>query len=132
MAKVPPVAVSAAIRTNRPVLMPAVAHPAPSLATADEHRLRGAATVDQWQVAVDELAVGDGGHAEIVDRHRDNSLSRWSWNNGPVSDLSYPAPMAFRDLVSPHALREAADEGITLEEMEDAYVDPDVTRASAR
>jgi hypothetical protein len=38
--------------------------------------------------------------------------------------------MPFRDLVSPHALREAADEGITLEEMEDAYVDPDVTRAS--
>ena len=38
--------------------------------------------------------------------------------------------MPFRDLVGPHALREAADEGITLEEMEDAYVDPDVTRAS--
>ncbi len=38
--------------------------------------------------------------------------------------------MPFRDLVGPHALREAADEGITLEEMEETYVDPDLTRPS--
>jgi hypothetical protein len=39
--------------------------------------------------------------------------------------------MPFRDLVSRHAFREAEREGITLAEMEAAYVDPDLTRPSA-
>jgi hypothetical protein len=38
--------------------------------------------------------------------------------------------MPFRDLVSRHALREAAREGITLEELEETYLDPDLTRPS--
>lgn len=38
--------------------------------------------------------------------------------------------MAFRDLVSAHALREARREGITLQEMEETYVDPDAVRLS--
>jgi len=37
----------------------------------------------------------------------------------------------FRDLVSRHAVREADREGITLDQMEAAYVDPDLTRPSA-
>jgi hypothetical protein len=36
----------------------------------------------------------------------------------------------FRDLVSRHALREAARENITLEAMEETYVHPDNTRPS--
>ena len=40
--------------------------------------------------------------------------------------------MPFRDLVSRDAMHEAESEGITLEEMEDAYVDPDITRPSMR
>jgi hypothetical protein len=36
--------------------------------------------------------------------------------------------MPFRELVSRHALREARREGITLDEMEEAYVNPDDTR----
>jgi len=40
--------------------------------------------------------------------------------------------MPFRDLVSRHAMHEAESEGITLDEMEEAYVDPDVTRPSTR
>ena len=40
--------------------------------------------------------------------------------------------MPFRDLVSRHAMHEAESESITLDEMEEAYVDPDVTRPSMR
>lgn len=38
--------------------------------------------------------------------------------------------MPFRELVSRHALREARREGITLAELEDAYVSPDEVRVS--
>lgn len=38
--------------------------------------------------------------------------------------------MPFRELVSRHALREARREGITLAEIEDAYVFPDEVRGS--
>ena len=131
MAQVPPVAESAVVGAKRPILVPAVAPHAPSLATAEETRLRGAAPHHQRQVAVDELAVGDGGHADIVGDGRDSSLSRWTWSNGLVSDLPYLAPMPFRDLVSRHAMQEAKKEGITLDEMEATYVDPDNTYSSA-
>jgi hypothetical protein len=39
--------------------------------------------------------------------------------------------MPFRDLVSAHALHEARREGISVDEMEAAYVDPDAVRLSA-
>ena len=39
--------------------------------------------------------------------------------------------MPFRDLVSRHATREAEREGITLDEMEETYLDPDDIRGSA-
>jgi hypothetical protein len=39
--------------------------------------------------------------------------------------------MPFRDLVSRHAMYEAELDAITLDEMEEAYLDPDVTRPSA-
>jgi hypothetical protein len=48
-----------------------------------------------------------------------------------VTGLAYALAMPFRDLVSRHAMREASREGITLNEMEETYVDPDVTRRSA-
>jgi hypothetical protein len=38
--------------------------------------------------------------------------------------------MPFRDLVSPHAMREAERDGITLDEMEETYLDPDLIRPS--
>lgn len=38
--------------------------------------------------------------------------------------------MPFRDLVSRHALDEAALDNISLDEMEEAYIDPDFTRPS--
>lgn len=40
--------------------------------------------------------------------------------------------MPFRELVSRHAMREAELDTITLDEMEETYVDPDLSRASAR
>ena len=49
-------------------------------------------------------------------------------SNGSISSPGYRRPMPFRELVSRHAMREAQREGITLEEMEDTYLDPDVTR----
>ena len=39
-------------------------------------------------------------------------------------------PMPFRDLVSRHAMREAELDGISLGEMEETYLDPDLTRPS--
>jgi len=39
--------------------------------------------------------------------------------------------MPFRDLVSRHAMSEAELDAITLDEMEETYLDPDVTRRSA-
>ena len=77
MAQVPIVAVSAPIRTHRSVLVTAVALHVLGLTTADVERLRGAAAVDQWEIAVDELSVGDGGHAEIVGDGCDSTLSRF-------------------------------------------------------
>jgi len=38
--------------------------------------------------------------------------------------------MPFRDLVSPHAMHEAELDGITLDEMEETYLDPDLIRPS--
>jgi hypothetical protein len=38
--------------------------------------------------------------------------------------------MPFRDLVSSHAMHEAQSEGISLDQMEETYVDPDLTRPS--
>jgi hypothetical protein len=39
--------------------------------------------------------------------------------------------MPFRDLVSRHAMREAKRDRIGLDEMEETYLDPDLTRPSA-
>ncbi len=39
--------------------------------------------------------------------------------------------MPFRDLVSRHAMSEADLDSITLDQMEETYLDPDLTRASA-
>ena len=51
-------------------------------------------------------------------------------DNSPIRALAYARAMPFRDLVSRHAMREARREGIPLDQMEETYVDPDVTRGS--
>jgi hypothetical protein len=72
MAQVPAVAVAAVIRLNLSVGVAAVAHQRPSLTAADEHRLRGAAPLDERQVAVDELVIVDR-HGPIIEAGRDTS-----------------------------------------------------------
>jgi len=78
MAQVPEVAPAAVVRPQGAILAASVAAGAAGLAAADEDGLRGAATLDGRQVAVDELAVRDDAHAGIVGERRDSYRSRSS------------------------------------------------------
>jgi hypothetical protein len=51
--------------------------------------------------------------------------------NRRVTDARHGSPVPFRDLVSRHAMRQAELDGITLDEMEETYLDPDLIRPSA-
>jgi hypothetical protein len=63
---------AAVVRLDAPAALPAVAYLRARFAPADEHRLRGAAPLEERQIPVDELVVVDR-HAQIVGGPRDSS-----------------------------------------------------------
>jgi hypothetical protein len=72
MAQVPAIAGAAAVRMDASVSVPSVPCQVLRLAAADEERLRAATTLDQRQVAVDELVVVAGAHEATVAERRDS------------------------------------------------------------
>ena len=75
MAEVPPIADAAVVGAQRAIVAPVAPGVSAGLASTEEDGLRGAAALDQREVAIDELPVDDA-HAGIVGAGRDSYRSR--------------------------------------------------------